>query len=246
MSEMIKLVTLTGADDSVMPDDLMELRSNFPFVEFGILLSRDKKGHPRYPSSRWLEKMLEFKKNHDLRLAGHICGSWAESLYGGSPDFFEELDGVQSMFSRLQINFGDKSFHLDAKRLIDILRQYGEKRHVIFQLGAGNQWEFQLLRKNQTEIVILPLYDMSGGTGVLPRIWPPQVNGFTGYAGGLAPHNLHAELEKIEQVADGPIWIDVETGVRSQDKSRFDIRKAWQFLSIATEWTIGNEDRFMH
>ena len=34
-------VTITGADDSIQPSQLLDLQKEFPFVEWGILLSRN-------------------------------------------------------------------------------------------------------------------------------------------------------------------------------------------------------------
>ena len=34
---MLKMVTVTGADDSVKPSDLAEIAAEYPFVEFGLL-----------------------------------------------------------------------------------------------------------------------------------------------------------------------------------------------------------------
>lgn len=39
---MIKLITMTGADDSIRPQDLLPISEKFPRVEWGILLSNSK------------------------------------------------------------------------------------------------------------------------------------------------------------------------------------------------------------
>lgn len=43
-----------------------------------------------------------------------------------------------------------------------------------------------------------------------------------GYAGGLGPENINEQLYRISSVAKGPIWIDMETRVRSQYDLDFD------------------------
>jgi hypothetical protein len=59
MNRFITKVTVTGADDSVHPHQLVTLAEEFPFVEFGILLSRNSMGRTRFPSRAWLVNMLE-------------------------------------------------------------------------------------------------------------------------------------------------------------------------------------------
>ena len=50
-------VTITGADDSVRVEDLLEINERFPFVEFGILVSKRTGGQavPRFPSAEWMK-----------------------------------------------------------------------------------------------------------------------------------------------------------------------------------------------
>lgn len=40
MKRFINKVTVTGADDSIDPGDLISIQQEYPFVEFAILLSR--------------------------------------------------------------------------------------------------------------------------------------------------------------------------------------------------------------
>ena len=84
----------------------------------------------------------------------------------------------------------------------------------------------------------VPLFDISGGRGIVPKEWPKQ-KGYCGYAGGLSPDNLQEQLEKIEKVVDDvPIWIDAETHLRSPDNSILDLDKVRSFLEIARPWVI--------
>ena len=54
MRKFVTKVTVTGADDSVDVDGLIDLSKEFPFVEFGILLSKSSAGSARFPSGLWL------------------------------------------------------------------------------------------------------------------------------------------------------------------------------------------------
>jgi phosphoribosylanthranilate isomerase len=77
---------------------------------------------------------------------------------------------------------------------------------------------------------------VEGGRGVLPENWQGVVpNHFTGYAGGLNPDNLEEALININKaVGDNEIWIDTETGVRTDDK--LDLEKVVKFLEIAKKY----------
>ena len=48
-------VTITGADDSIKATDLIPLSKRFPFVEWGILLSKNNEGSFRFPTRDWIE-----------------------------------------------------------------------------------------------------------------------------------------------------------------------------------------------
>ena len=88
------------------------------------------------------------------------------------------------------------------------------------------------------EINAVPLYDLSGGAGIVPDSWPVQVPGiYSGYAGGLGPGNVLAEVERINKSAreDGLAWIDMETKVRTPDDSRLDCGAVERVLTQMAE-----------
>ena len=77
-----------------------------------------------------------------------------------------------------------------------------------------------------------PLFDMSGGNGVLPNTWPQPIDKlFCGYAGGLGPENLKEQLKAIEDVVgDKEIWVDMESNIRTDDY--MDMGKVHESLEI--------------
>src|SRR5207247_1525389 len=97
-------VTITGADNNTEATRLEELSAEFPFVEWGILLSSAKpsKGRRRFPSVEWIEKVFSMRLLRP-RLAGHVCGDWAKQIFLGS--FPSELD--LSHFRRVQLNIAE-------------------------------------------------------------------------------------------------------------------------------------------
>jgi phosphoribosylanthranilate isomerase len=84
------------------------------------------------------------------------------------------------------------------------------------------------------------LFDASRGKGVLPKEWPSpwRATGrqcLYGYAGGLGPNNLASALPAIKAAAQRngktPYWIDMESGVRTDNA--FDFDKVRHVISVA-------------
>jgi hypothetical protein len=72
---------------------------------------------------------------------------------------------------------------------------------------------------------------------VLAKEWPkPLEDVLCGYAGGLGPDNIEAQLELISKaVGNREIWVDMETHVRSNDDQRFDLDKVEKVLEICAK-----------
>ena len=70
-------VTITGADDSVDPLQLRALSLEFPFVEWGILVSHSNTictsyPKPRFPSPKWIADLQGL-----VSVTGHVPPSHA-------------------------------------------------------------------------------------------------------------------------------------------------------------------------
>ncbi len=101
--------------------------------------------------------------------------------------------------------------------------------------GANEKIFYSL--ESRWGIQAFPLFDLSGGIGLLPKEWPEQQpNQYCGYAGGLSPDNLQKEMERISEVATGLIWIDAETLLRSENDTVFNLGKVRRFLEAAKPW----------
>lgn len=238
---MIKTVTITGADNTIDPSDLVKLSQDFPFVEWGILLSRKRMGESRYPSFTWMVDLHSCTEMYPfLKLSCHLCGAYVREFIKGDVAFVEREIGADkwNMFQRVQLNFhGIKHEH--AEVLYALIRKSGKE--FIFQHDDVNQQiAFDAARRSHNVSI---LFDKSGGAGILPDKWPellPDIK--CGYAGGLGPDNLKSQIELIEGiVGDTSIWIDMETKVRSftagvqtnVTKDIFDLDKVRQCLEIA-------------
>lgn len=240
MRKFIERVTVTGADDSVRPEDIYELSKQYPWVEWGILLSKSSTGKNRFPSQQWLEQLSDLwthslTENIKFTLSGHICGEWVRDICKGEWTILDELPNTD-MFERFQLNFHALVHKLDVDKFVAGFQ--GERQHwkqFIFQLDDVNNSILDKAR--DAGINASGLFDLSGGLGILPSEWPISAD-YVGYAGGLSPDNVRENIEKIEKVAPDRIWIDVETHVRSTDDAIFDLEKVRKFLENSKDFVL--------
>jgi len=226
--------TLTGADDVVNPADLRALADEFPFAEFAVLLMPSEMGKPRFPTTDWIKKFSATMKDKPTGM--HLCG---EALLGFIDDVPEILDLMQG-FNRIQVNvkFAGMAGKYDPQKLVT-------------RIKASPQWQF-IIQYGKNENTLLPLlkdvphhavlFDESAGRGVSPESWQAPLPGhYCGYAGGLNPDNIKANLEMIKKVAAGyKTWIDMETGIRTNDM--FDLGKVKRVLEIAKDYLGGRQE----
>lgn len=246
-------VTLTGLDASVDPWSVITLYERFPFVEFGVLFSKDRQGKEnRYPSKEWINQLgnvtrfFREERKKSFPLAAHLCGSYAREVVEYIDRGFTDTCSWETEFSyschfdRIQLNMSDELFKRVSPEDIESLL---EDKGVILQSHHGfdhglpgycMRGGFNKSDPMRSKLSIL--FDVSGGTGMLPLGWAEADESFfCGYAGGLKPENLEEELKKIEGVAgNANIWIDMESGIRENDL--FSMEKAEKVLEIAAPW----------
>ena len=90
---------------------------------------------------------------------------------------------------------------------------------VIVQMDGVNDWVADVTTNASL------LFDTSSGAGMSPSEWPALIEGRKcGYAGGLGPDNLKAELDYLDYFLpeDAVIWVDMETKLRNT-QDYFDI-----------------------
>jgi hypothetical protein len=242
-------VTITGADDSIRPDDLIPLARDFPFVEWGILFSGRRLGLPRYPSRAWLSELGKLMWHVPMKLSAHLCGRWVRDLVTGAKFTWRDEHKLEyDHFQRVQLNFHGE-FHRRGSGFETILSDESPRAEG-HGMGARDGKQFILqcdgVNDHAAEEIVpwcnaVPLFDRSGGAGVLPKEWPKAWPGvYCGYAGGLGPDNLAEQLDRIELAAGGEhVWIDMERRVRSEDDSRFDLEKVRRVLETAAPWVRG-------
>ena len=235
----LKTVTITGADDSINPAALMDLSVAYPFVEWGILLSKSQEGKKRFPSRKWLVELASIKAfcGNSFRLSGHLCGRWLRDLTDGNFTF--PYGGLWRLFDRVQLNLGG-SAPVEEEAFMRLLRRVPAgaitAKEYIFQVSDFNE---TLYRRavDVWKVPAVPLFDVSSGSGSTSTVWPkPLPHTCCGYAGGLGPDNLLERLIVLEQiVGHGTVWIDMETKVRSGEDV-FDLSKVETCLAIAKDY----------
>ena len=192
-----EFITFTGADDSTDVGDMIRLSALYP-IEWGILFNPKRQGKvPRFPGSAAVKGFT----GCGLRLAAHLCGSHAEAAMTARP---LDLPVEIAAFGRIQINH----------------RAPDPVRIAAFQESVGIRCIAQTRSSEFPALSVIDwLFDRSGGRGATPASWPSYPGRWVGFAGGMRPDTVLSIIETI--AADGPYWIDMESGVRTGD--RFDI-----------------------
>lgn len=251
---MLKCVTLTGADDSVQPGELFDVSKKFPFVEWGILFSRNQRGKPRFPSADWLDVLgTDYHLLADTKAPAnfslHLCGGYVREFCKGFDDFASDLgDDLFQVFKRIQINTHGVKHDWDVDEVAKLIGRYPEKEYI-FQLdGSG---ENEAMAKSLVLLHHLKnvsfLYDISHGAGLTPDHWPlPHLAGPNfGYAGGLGVDNIKERMHKFQYNVnaathfEGNWWVDMETKVRTIDldlNDKFSLPECEKVLTITQAW----------
>lgn len=244
----IDKVTITGADNNTSIEEMLKIAKEFPFVEFGILFSESRVGTNRYPTLDWIINLIQeddIQNNNKsiLNLSGHICGKYTRDFLSSGPDFLKELySPLKKRFKRFQLNYNFAKNQEDVNLVYFLNRvDHHEKlsdSHFILQMNKSNSHfinEVILKYVKEKDKYFHYLFDASGGNGIL-REWQEPLEGvYCGYAGGLTPDNIDIELLKINQkVGNSTIWIDVESGVRTDDK--LDLDKVRKFLKSCQQY----------
>lgn len=195
-------ITVTGADESTDIDALCELDA-----EIGLLYSATPEGRKRYPSWDWLVSAAK----RISRLSVHICGSTARQQLANV-----QLEALISRAQRIQVN------GRLTKAEVETLCGLYPGHTIITQHHPSNVDLTAIDFANHAL-----LQDSSGGRGLAARDWlPSPADKPFGYAGGLGPENLAAELVRIRMVAKDGWWCDMEASLRINDVFSVDRARA--------------------
>jgi hypothetical protein len=202
-----EFITFTGVDDAAYCKGMIELSAKYP-IEWGVLVDRDKKGVPLFPTNMHVDRI----RKSGIRLCAHICGSLASDIAAGTgPDI--NLAG----FARIQVNYSRSGATPLAIRAVS---EFANKHAVRAALQCRED-NFPL-----EETSVDWLYDVSFGEGIRPTSFPPIVSNhpFCGISGGLNSDNVLATLdEKLVVESAAKYWIDMESGVRTDGAFDLDL-----------------------
>ena len=223
----LKHITFTGIDARTDLQELQDIQLRYPIAEFGVLTSH----HWHENGNRYLNpQFLHALTGRELNLALHVCGSMAsEAAVGCWRVINKHTEGCLELglFQRIQLNVANRNDVPSALCCTPDL-----KTEVIIQQQPGYDG-FYKNSMNTSSVLksISMLIDGSGGQGIdAPiSIYPSAYK--IGYAGGINPDNVADKLTYLfENVHNGEFWIDMESGVRTDDW--FDLEKVRQVLEI--------------
>lgn len=237
---IIDKVTISGADDKIVADELCQLQEIYPFVEWGILVSEKRMGESRYPTAKWI-KGLPYRLSLSLHLCGNICRRFVDTA---NMDIVYDLNGEH--WDRIQLNVAFKDEGVDyikrLRKLAEVADQLENKAIIIPYNKVNKRIIDTWLGIAEIPDNIHFLYDSSGGRGrVISEIEKPLLN-YTGYAGGIGPENIAetAQLITNSQWTD-IVWIDMESGVRTLDE--FHLKKVESVLLTMSEIQQSSRDK---
>lgn len=215
-------ITFTGIDAKTDISALREIQREFPLAEFGVLTSY----HWDENGNRYLDPALMKSFAYpDINLSLHVCGSAAHDAAVGLWNKIKNLTQQNfHLFKRVQLNIAGRKDN--PARLASTPNNHTE---LIVQQIPGNTSLFGYSAWLPGKVSML--LDESGGRGIdTPlEVWPSTSK--IGYAGGFNPDNVGDKLAYLmENVRQGEFWIDMESGVRTDDW--FDINKVEKVLNI--------------
>ena len=132
-------VTITGADDNTPISALVDLSAEFPFVEWGILVSKRQEGGFRFPSKAWIDQFSRRAAVGKLAASMHVCGEWVRRILRGTMDW-TELPEVRIVADRVQINTHAEE-HISTSAALDWFAARNAKEFIM-QLDGVNDIVF--------------------------------------------------------------------------------------------------------
>jgi hypothetical protein len=214
-SQMLNLVSLTGADDNVNPQELRDLYLEHPFLEWALLYVPHNEGAPRNPSLEWRHQYWSGLK---MPTAVHWCGDLAwEKL--SSDQWPKDL----ALAHRWQLNINARKFTVtETEYHYLVSKSLDHVEHVILQYHEFSQQAIEewFARYPYSHDRVHVLLDFSRGKGTpmtsmqSPSWLEPH---YVGFAGGLHPGNVYDIGQTIGSLRQTPYWIDMESGIRTDN-----------------------------
>jgi len=251
-------VSMIGANEYLPAGDVVDFLRAYPMAEIGIGVSRGKGacGTPRFDYVMSLRRayMKKYVPGETGTVALHINGNgkdgdagWPVQLSDGKiPNSLCKMAKFPGM--SVQLNHYGYSFRPEnAPKLVgvfDLLRTYFAPKMRLILSYCDKTAPFVHAFFKEPDTIDMDcdiLYDASFGNGRMTGEYRPPLYPYVrqGYAGGLGPENILAELDKINAAQtnpNAPIWIDAEGKLKSDDGKTLDLVKAEKFYNLIMEY----------
>jgi hypothetical protein len=177
------------------------LARHYP-IEWGVLIDEQPRTSTLFPPLEVVHSMLA---GSTMRWAAHVCGALATRIASGEEKSPNEL---LRKFRRLQINHGFGGSTAEQAR------HCSEYAHLM-----GSRAVLQCQGEFPQDSQVDWLYDVSFGRGSRPTSWPslPHSEALCGFSGGINADNVRDVLRAIAAAPGSTYWIDMESGVRTDD-----------------------------
>lgn len=220
---ILERITFTGVDEKTHIGRAKAIaKASRHRVEYGILASKSAAGKkPRYPTVRQVNDTANsLMDSPNLKVAVHVCGGWSRQLLKGDAEFFEEIHAVN--YRRLQWNINAGQVPQSKWDLEAAVAAMKKHFHGMTQLIIQRNNDMSVTLAEELGLLgidMAVLFDASGGRGVVADQWEQPDGPYCGYAGGLSPENVAINLQNLADFLpeDQSIWIDMESGVRTND-----------------------------
>ena len=239
MAELrLKHITFTGVDAKTDISRLEELTEKYPLAEFGVLTSY----HWDENGNRFLDpELIERLERRNLNLSLHVCGRAAHDAAIGN---WEKVDALVKdmlhIFDRVQLNIATQRnnpeyVHVPLVIGQEVIIQTKSVNDTSLFHNTLNKWHYPSYKWSM-------LLDASGGKGIDTEIEIFKSPNKIGYAGGINPDNVADKLRfLLKNVSMGEFWIDMESGVRTEDWLDLDkvekiLKSCQKVLGETDEW----------
>ena len=212
---MVSKISIVGVDDSVCPQDLVDISQTFKFVEWGINLCPSQEQKPEWPSAEWLEELLTYSKY--LKLRGILHDRWQRDIIDGTLSFKIEKPELWKALDYVQIDITNNN-----KNIIKVLTTCTDKTCSI-----ENRYGCILCAK---KIVVKTKYIPSFDANIL--LTKNYLFYFRKYCGYSISED---DLELLGTETKDSFWVSID-GFRLNDNVTLDLSKVESFLNKAKDF----------
>jgi hypothetical protein len=211
-------VTFAGVDETAEPARLIDVRSLYFTVEWGVRLAVEHQGQEAgFPPVDWIGKLAP-----DLNLSAQLSGKIAKDfLQGDDARLMDQYGAFWPLFRRIQINCSTGQDCVDLTRLAQLLEKNSEKQ-IIFRDRSGNLDVAETLVTRGISCSVL--FDQLEAQEPAQKKWPKGIKKFAGcgYAGGLGPDNIYKQLSPILNAAQSAKrwWVEMDSDLRVMENGR--------------------------